>query len=103
MADRPGPGKDDRPLGVGRIVSGGIGKLSPVRDALAQPGETTPPSIVDCGIGERWRSVPSPQVQPWRRKAGTVLVREYRGERHTVSVVPDGFVWREASLPVWPS
>ena len=25
MADRPGPGKDDRPLGVGRIVSGGIG------------------------------------------------------------------------------
>ena len=36
--------------------------------------------------------MPSPQVQPWRRKAGTVLVREYRGERHTVSVVPDGFV-----------
>jgi len=47
MADRPGPGKDDRPLGVGRIVSGGIGKLSLVRGALAQPGETTPPSIVD--------------------------------------------------------
>ncbi len=32
-----------------------------------------------------------------RLKAGTVLVREYRGERHTVTVVPDGFVWREAT------
>jgi hypothetical protein len=24
-------------------------------------------------------------------KAGTVLIREYRGERHTVTVAPDGF------------
>ena len=29
-----------------------------------------------------------------RLKPGTVLVREYQGERHTVTVVPDGFVWR---------
>jgi len=29
-----------------------------------------------------------------RLKAGTVLVREYKGERHTVTVAPDGFVWR---------
>ena len=28
-----------------------------------------------------------------RLKAGTVLVREYQGERHTVTVVPDGFLW----------
>ena len=27
-----------------------------------------------------------------RLKAGTVLVREYLGERHTVTVVPDGFL-----------
>jgi site-specific DNA recombinase len=26
-----------------------------------------------------------------------VLVREYQGERHTVTVVPGGFVWREAT------
>jgi len=32
-----------------------------------------------------------------RLKAGTVLIREYQGERHTVTVVPDGFVWREAT------
>jgi hypothetical protein len=29
-----------------------------------------------------------------RLKTGTVLVREYNGERHMVTVVPDGFVWR---------
>ena len=38
-----------------------------------------------------------------RLKPGTVLIREYNGERHTVTVVPDGFVWQGAtytSLPV---
>ena len=38
-----------------------------------------------------------------RLKPGTVLVREYNGERHTVTVVPEGFSWREttyASLSV---
>lgn len=30
-----------------------------------------------------------------RLKAGTVLVREYQGERHTVTVMADGFLWRE--------
>jgi hypothetical protein len=29
-----------------------------------------------------------------RLKAGTVLVREYQGERHTVTVVPGGFLWQ---------
>jgi hypothetical protein len=32
-----------------------------------------------------------------RLKAGTVLVREYQGERHTVTVVPGGYVSREGS------
>jgi hypothetical protein len=30
-----------------------------------------------------------------RLRPGTVLVREYRGERHTVTVVDDGYLWRE--------
>ena len=30
-----------------------------------------------------------------RLKAGTVLVREYNGERHAMTVVPGGYVWRE--------
>jgi Protein of unknown function (DUF2924) len=32
-----------------------------------------------------------------RLKAGTVLVREYQGERHTVTVVPGGFSWQDRS------
>ena len=32
-----------------------------------------------------------------RLKAGTVLIREYQGERHTVTVVPGGFIWRETT------
>jgi hypothetical protein len=38
-----------------------------------------------------------PDVETTRRrlKPGTVLVREYQGERHSVVVAPDGFVWRE--------
>jgi len=30
-----------------------------------------------------------------RLKAGTVLVREFGGARHTVTIMPDGFVWQE--------
>ena len=32
-----------------------------------------------------------------RLKPGTILVREYKGERHTVTVVPDGFLWQETT------
>jgi hypothetical protein len=36
---------------------------------------------------------------PRRLKSGTVLVREYQGERHTVTVVPGGYMWRKAMYP----
>jgi len=36
-----------------------------------------------------------PQVR--RLKPGTVLVREYQGERHTVTVIRDGFLWRDGT------
>ncbi len=32
-----------------------------------------------------------------RLKSGTVLVREYNGERHTVTVMQDGFSWQETT------
>jgi hypothetical protein len=32
-----------------------------------------------------------------RLQTGTVLVREYNRERHTVTVVPDGFLWRNTT------
>ena len=30
-----------------------------------------------------------------RLKSGTVLVREFGGTRHTVTIVPEGFIWQE--------
>jgi hypothetical protein len=40
----------------------------------------------------------SPKAPPMRRlKPGTLLVREYHGERHTVTVVSGGYVWRETT------
>jgi hypothetical protein len=39
----------------------------------------------------------SPADRPRRLKPGTVLLREYQGERHTVIVVAEGYVWREAT------
>lgn len=39
-----------------------------------------------------------PGTVPKRRlKAGTVLVREYQGQQHTVTIVSDGFAWRETA------
>jgi hypothetical protein len=38
-----------------------------------------------------------PADRPRRLKPGTVLVREYQSERHTVTVVANGYVWREAT------
>ena len=35
--------------------------------------------------------------RPRRLKPGTVLVREYQGERHTVTIIPGGYVWREGT------
>jgi hypothetical protein len=40
--------------------------------------------------------VPGNKPPPDRRlKSGTVLVREYQGERHTVTIVPGGYAWRD--------
>ena len=38
---------------------------------------------------------PTNELARRRLKPGTVLVREYQGERHSVVVAPDGFVWRK--------
>ena len=41
------------------------------------------------------RGKPAVETARRRLKPGTVLVREYQGERHSVVVASDGFVWRE--------
>jgi len=38
-----------------------------------------------------------PRNHTRRLKVGSVVVREYRGERHTVTVVSDGYVWRDTT------
>ena len=56
------------------------------------------PSIATCL--DRFARGDKPAADgPRRLKPGTVLVREYQGERHTVTVVPGGFVWRETAYP----
>jgi Protein of unknown function (DUF2924) len=35
--------------------------------------------------------------RPRRLKPGTQLLREYQGERHTVTVVANGYVWHETT------
>jgi Protein of unknown function (DUF2924) len=48
-------------------------------------------------LASRARGNRSRADRPRRLKTGTVLLREYQGERHTVTVVANGFVWREAT------
>jgi Protein of unknown function (DUF2924) len=36
---------------------------------------------------------------PRQLKPGTVLVRDYQGQRHTVTVAPDGFNWQGTTYP----
>ena len=47
---------------------------------------------MDFARGDRSRADRSRRLKP-----GTVLLREYQGERHTVTVVAEGYVWREAT------
>jgi hypothetical protein len=42
--------------------------------------------------------VANPATEP-RLRSGTVLMREHRGMRHTVTVTPDGFVWQDRTYP----
>jgi hypothetical protein len=46
-------------------------------------------------LDEIGRGKPAAEMARRRLKPGTVLVREYQGERHSVVVASDGFVWRE--------
>jgi hypothetical protein len=42
--------------------------------------------------GEVTKAATEPRLRP-----GTVLMREHGGVRHTVTVVPDGFVWQDTT------
>jgi hypothetical protein len=34
-----------------------------------------------------------------RLKTGTMLIRDFGGTRHTVTIVPEGFIWQEKTYP----
>jgi hypothetical protein len=34
-----------------------------------------------------------------RLKTGTVLIRDFEGVRHTVTIMPGGFIWQERPMP----
>jgi Protein of unknown function (DUF2924) len=46
------------------------------------------------GRGEVAKPASEPRLRP-----GTVLMREHRGIRHTVTVAPDGLVWQDQTYP----
>jgi hypothetical protein len=41
--------------------------------------------------------ISNPSSEP-RLRPGTVLMRQHRGVRHTVTVTPDGFAWQDKSF-----
>jgi hypothetical protein len=45
----------------------------------------------------RGREADAPR--PRRLKTGTLIIREYQGKRHEVTVATDGFIWREKTYP----
>jgi Protein of unknown function (DUF2924) len=80
-----------RDLGPADAVSVGM-YLQTLLLALTARGLGTCVEVSVLARGNRSRA-----DRPRRLKTGTVLVREYQGERHTVTVVANGFVWREAT------
>ena len=96
---------NERALGIGRHIFGGhftfpitqprdaralYAKWAPCRGVGLDP--KTAKHLDGLARGDRSRA-----DRPRRLKPGTVLLREYHGERHTVTVVAKGYVWREAT------
>jgi Protein of unknown function (DUF2924) len=50
------------------------------------------PDLFQSGNGDKRGADRSRRLKP-----GTVLLREYQGERHTLTVVPNGYLWRETT------
>src|SRR6266436_446082 len=63
-------------------------------------GKEPPPALTKDLLGRMiaWRIQEKFYAGP-RLKPGTVLMREHRGVRHTVTVVLNGFVWQGQTFP----
>ena len=60
--------------------------------AFGGPDPSTTRLLDGLGRGDKPKADHTRRLRP-----GTVLVREYQGERHTVTVVGDGYMWRDAT------
>jgi hypothetical protein len=60
--------------------------------AFGGPDPSTTRLLDGLGRGDKLKADHTRRLRP-----GTVLVREYQGERHTVTVVGDGYMWRDAT------
>jgi hypothetical protein len=77
------------PAGLTKDIMARIMAYRLQEQALGGPDRAVIRTLERVARGEK------PGTEPPRRlKAGTVLIREYQGQRHTVTVVPDGFVWQ---------
>jgi hypothetical protein len=77
------------PAGVTKDIMARMMAYRIQEQALGGPDRAVIRALERLARGEK------PGTEPPRRlKAGTVLIREYQGERHTVTVVPGGFVWQ---------
>jgi hypothetical protein len=65
----------------------------------AHGAETAGELLNNCRSLEKGKSGLTGRARRGERnlKIGTVLVRDYQGRRHTVTVGPDGFVWEGTS------
>jgi len=80
------------PLSLTKDLIGRIIAYRVQEEALGGLDRTTIKLLDQLGRGEK-----SGADFNRRLKAGTVLVREYQGERYSVTVTPDGFFWRDST------
>jgi hypothetical protein len=77
------------PKGLTKDIIGRMIAYRIQEEAFGGPGRETVKLLDRLARGEK------PNELNRRLQTGTVLVREYSGERHLVTVVPEGFLWRD--------
>jgi Protein of unknown function (DUF2924) len=82
--------KSQLPSALGKDMLGRMISYHIQQKALGGLSRASQRLLDDIGRGKS-----AAETAPRRLKPGTVLVREYQGERHSVVVASDGFVWNE--------
>ena len=83
------------PSGLSKDIIGRMIAYRMQEEAFGGLGRNTRKHLDSLARGERHAAARLNR----RLKPGTALIREYQGERHTVTVVPGGFVWQGTTYP----